>query len=248
MTPLVFRSGNFGSGRGVCKTSMKRIAFLLALQVFVLPLAAAEAPKECALCAGAVSDLQVAPAAPVPLLVMTSEDDFAKLGPALDAMPPAARAKMTFIFRYSVDDEKDPMSQVEKHTKAIVDWAGQHGPFEAVGVKVSTVDNVDPKVAGYGIKRLAVVAQGQNVASRIVVRTSPSALAWLDTAGALPYVDIFITDATDVKSTAAWVLEKDPAKKIWAIVTPQSPNVFFDLSRALADGATRAYANAPATA
>src|SRR5258706_13707423 len=55
MIPLVFRSGsgNFGSGRGVCKTSMKRIAFFLALQVLVLPLAAAEPPQECALCAGA---------------------------------------------------------------------------------------------------------------------------------------------------------------------------------------------------
>ena len=51
-----------------------------------------------------------------------------------------------------------------------------------------------------------------------------------------------------MKSTAAWVAEKDPAKKIWAIVPAQSPNVFFDLARALADGATRAYTSAPATA
>src|SRR5205809_575032 len=76
ITPFVFRSGNISSGAGVCKTSMKRIALLLALQVFVLTLTAAEAPKECALCVGAVSDLQVAPTTPVPMLVRLRQDDF----------------------------------------------------------------------------------------------------------------------------------------------------------------------------
>src|SRR3954453_6510736 len=123
ITPLVFRSGNFGSGRGVCKTSMKRIAFLLALQVFVLPLAAAEPPKECALCAGAVSDLQVTPATPVPLLVRLRQEALATAGTALDAMSPAARAKMTIFIGYAVDPAKDPMAEVETHTADIIDWA-----------------------------------------------------------------------------------------------------------------------------
>jgi len=247
---------------------MKRIAFLLALQVFVLPLAAAEPPKECALCAGAVSDLQVAPAAPVPLLVKLRQEDFAAAGTALDAMPPAVRAKMTVVIGYAVAADKDPMADVETHTQAIVDWARAHGPFEAIGI---AVDNVTPAVSGYAIKRLAVAAQGQNAASRIVFSVTwghlsgveaalasttspdlgsptPSSLAMLADTGAQSYVDVLLTDASNVKSTAAWVLEKDPAKKIWAIVNPQSPNLFFDVSRALADGATRGYVNAPATA
>jgi hypothetical protein len=66
--------------------------------------------------------------------------------------------------------------------------------------------------------------------------------------GAQSYVDILLTDAADVKSTVAWVAEKDPAKRIWAVVSAQSPNVFFDLARALADGATRAYTSTAATA
>src|SRR5438874_8085697 len=115
MRPLVFPSGNIGSGAGVCKTSMKRIALLLALQVFVLSLAAAEAPKECALCVGAVSDLQVAPTTPVPLLVRLRLDDFATAGAALDAMPPAVRAKISIIVSYAVDRDKDPMADVETH-------------------------------------------------------------------------------------------------------------------------------------
>ena len=229
---------------------MKRIARLLALHVAlqfsVLPLAAAEPPRDCALCAGAVSDLQVVPTAPVPLLVRIRQDDFATAGATLDAMPPAVRAKMTVVLGYAVDPGRDPMADVETHTQSIVDWARLHGPFEALGI---AVDNVEPAVAGYAIKRLAVTAQGQNAASRIVLPpTRPDALAKLYETGAQSYVDILLADAADVKSTAAWVAEKDPAKKIWAIVPAQSPNVFFDLARALADGATRAYTSAPATA
>jgi hypothetical protein len=224
---------------------MKRIALLLALQVFVLPLAAADAPKECALCAGAVSDLQVAPAAPVPLLVRLRQDDFAAAGTALDAMPPAVRAKISVIVSYAVDTGNDPMADVETHTQSIVEWARLHGPFEAIGVDVA---NVDAAVGGYAIKRLAVMAQGQNAASRIVLPPSTTdALNKLYETGAQSYVDILLADAANVRPTAAWGLEKDPAKKIWAIVNPQSPNVFFDLARALADGATRAYASTPAT-
>jgi hypothetical protein len=225
---------------------MKRIFLLLALQVLVLPLAAAETPKECTLCAGAVSDLQIPPTTPVPLLVRLKEDDFAAAGTALDAMAPAVRAKMAVIVDYAADREKDPTAEVETHTKAIIDWARQHGPFEAIGI---TADNVDPTVGGYAIKRLAVMAQGQNVASRIILPpVTAEALSKLYETGAQAYVDVLLVDAANVKTTAAWLAEKDPAKKIRAIVTPQSPNVFYDLARALADGATRAYLNGPVTA
>jgi len=225
---------------------MKRIALFLALQISVLSLAAAEPPKECALCAGAVSDLQVAPASPVPLLVRLKQDDFTTAGAALDAMSPAVRAKITVVVSYAAESGKDPMAEVEAHTQAIVEWAKQHGPFEALGIEAG---NVDPTVGGYAIKRLAVTAQGQNAASRIVLPPSTAdALTKLYETGAQSYVDVLLTDAANVKSTAAWIAEKDPTKKIWAIVPPQSPNVFFDLARALADGATRAYTSAPATA
>ena len=176
---------------------MKRIAFLLALQVFVLPLAAAEAPKECALCVGAVSDLQVAPMTPVPLLVTLRQDDFATAGAALDAMPPAVRAKISIIVSYAVDRDKDPMADVETHTQSIVEWARLHGPFEGLGVDVA---NVDAAVGGYAIKRLAVMALGQNAASRIVLPPStPDALNKLYETGAQSYVDVLLTDAGNVK-------------------------------------------------
>lgn len=222
------------------------IALLVALQVSVLSLDAAEPPKECALCAGAVSDLGVVPAVPVPLLVRIRQDDFATAGTTFDAMPSAVRARVTVVVGYAVDPGKDPMADVETHTQAIVDWARLHGPFEAIGI---AVDNVEPAVGGYAIKRLAVAAQGQNVASRIVLPPStPDTLAKLYETGAQSYIDVLLTEAPDVKSTAAWIVEKDPAKKIWAIVPAQSPNVFFDLARSFSDGASRAYTSAPATA
>ena len=237
-------------------------ALILTLQVSVLSLSAAETPKECGLCAGAFSDLSIAPAAPVPLLVRLRQEDFTAAGTALDAMPLAVRARMTVIIGYAVAADKDPMADVETHTQAIVDWARLHGPFEGIGI---AVDNVEPPVAGYAIKRLAVAAQGQNAASRIVFAgvgnrgsgagetasapvLTPESLAMLTETGAQAYVDVLLVDVARVKSTAAWVLEKDPSKKIWAIVPAQSPNVFFDLGRALADGTTRAYTTAPATA
>ncbi len=229
---------------------MKRIAFLLApllsLQVSVLSLGAAEPAKVCTACAGAVSDLQVAPVTPVPLLVRLTQDNLATAGTALDAMPPAVRAKMTIIVSYGLDTASDPLAQVETHTQSIVEWARAHGPFEGFGI---AVDNADPTVAGFAIKRLAVAAQGQNAASRIVLpQSTPDMLNKLFETGAQSYVDILLADAASVKTTAAWALEKDPAKKIWAVVPPQSPNVFYDLAQSLASGATRAYLDAPVTA
>src|SRR5205807_6090866 len=64
--------------------------------------------------------------------------------------------------------------------------------------------------------------------------------------GALTYVDAILVADADVKKTASWIAEKEPSKKLYAIVDPQSPNSFFDLAQALANGATRAYLARPA--
>jgi len=217
---------------------MRRIAIvLISLQFLVLSSLAADAPKECTLCVGAVADLTAPPSAVVPLVLQIQESDLATV--AVDTLSPEQRKKLTLMVGYSVDRDKDALLDVETHTKTIVEWARLHGPFEALGVLASGVDSA---VAGYAVKRLAVTAQGLNVASRIVLpATSVEDLNKLYETGALNYVDALIVNATDVKNTAAWILEKEPSKKLYANVDPQSPNAFFDLARALADGATRAY-------
>jgi len=221
---------------------MKRMFLALTLSFFALSLVAADAPQECMLCVGAVTDLAAVPATPVPLLAQIRQDDFAAAGAALDAMSPAVRAKTAVVISYSASNLDD----IEAHTKAIIDWARQHGPFDALGVAVTGTDAAQTT---YAIKRLAVAAQGQNAAARIVLPSTPvETLNALAEAGALPYVDAMLVDAASVRTTAAWVVEKDPSKKLWAVVAPQSPNTFYDLGRALADGAVRAYLAQPADA
>jgi hypothetical protein len=229
---------------------MKRFAIVLtALQLFVLTAAAAEAPKECTLCVGAVSDLSLAPvsATPVPLLVRVRQQDLATAGGALDALSPQQRRKTAVIVSYALDPSLDPLTEVETHTATIVDWARTRGPFEAFGVDVG---GARPDVAAYAIKRLAVTAQGLNIADRILVSgvgQAPSPVRPEGQAGApvlhdaSAYIDEVLVDAKDVKPTLAWLAEHDPSKKIAAVVAAQSPNALFDLAQALADGATRAY-------
>lgn len=217
---------------------MKRIAIAaIALQILVLSVFAADAPKECTLCVGATASLQTPPPTVIPLILQIREGDLATT--PVDALSPEQRKKLTVVVGYTVDHDKDPLLDVETHTKNIVEWARLHGPFEAIGVAPGGVDS---SVAGYAIKRLAVTAQGLNAATRIVLAPmTPDELSRLHETGALAYVDALVVDAQAVPATAAWVAEKEPSKKLFALVDPQSPNAFFDLARALADGATRAY-------
>ena len=220
---------------------MKKVATLIAvLQVLVLSAFAADTPKECALCVGAVSTLQSAPSATIPVLVQISENDLAAASPALDALTPAQRAKTTVVVSYAVVTDKDPLLDVESHTKSIVEWARLHGPFEALGVDPTAPSS---EVSAYAIKRLAVTAQGQNVATRIALpaRSAGDLTALLD-AGAMSYADVLLVEAASVKQIADWTAEKDPAKKIYAIVTPAGANSLYDLAETFTRGATRAYA------
>jgi hypothetical protein len=211
---------------------MKKIALAaLTLQILVLSAFAAAEPKECSFCTGGVSDLKSAPPSPVPLLVQLTESDLATAGAALAAWTPEQRAKTVVLIRYAV--ENDALSSVEAKTKEIVEWGKAHGPFDAIGI---AADGTDASNEAYAIKRLAVTAQGLNVASKIVADAKSAGIE-----GALPYVDALLASAADVPKTLAWVVEKDPSKKIWAMVPPQSPNVFFDAAAAYAAGATRAY-------
>ena len=200
------------------------IAFVL-LQILVLSAQAAESPKECSFCAGGVADLKTPPSAVTPLLAEVPLDELA----SLEALTPEQRAKTVVLIRYALDKDKEPLASVEERTKQIVEWAKTRGPFDAIGVRV---DGVDDATAAYAIKRLAVMAQGLNIASKIAAAANPPL-------SALPYVDALVTE--DPAASVAWAAANDPSKKVWAIVAPQAPNVFFDVARAYAAGAVRAY-------
>jgi hypothetical protein len=207
---------------------MKKLAFaLFLLQIFVLPISAADAPKECTLCVGVVA----ADGAGVPTLSRVAESD-------LGSYAPTHASDITLVVSYTLDSDKDALLQVEEHTKSIIDWARSHGPFDALGVSLTTND---PAVAAYAVKRLAVTAQGLDVAKRIVVTGGAKEL--FDN-GAGGYFDAVVVDAPQVADTLLLLAEKDPSKKIFAVVPIESPNATFDLAKALSAGATRAYANA----
>src|SRR5512142_1937642 len=225
---------------------MKRFAMLLAAFLFAVSAIAADTPKQCTMFVGAVSDLTAAPSETIPLLVEISPNDFAAAAQKVDALSPEQRKQTTVVVRYAIDEGKDPMLDVESKTSSIVDWARLHGPFDALAV---VVENADPAVASYGVKRLAVMAQGLNAASRIAIGRMPlDDVKKLYEHGANAYFDAIIVDAANVTDTAAWLLANDPSKKIFAVVTAQSPNVLFDLAQALAQGATRAFCGGQAPA
>jgi len=219
----------------------KIVVVLLALQFSLLVSARAAQPpqKECTICVGAVSDFANIPPAPLPLLVRLRQDDLTAAGTAIDALSPEQRRRTTILISYTVAAEGDPLLGVEQQTRAIVEWARLHGPFEALGV---VAGNANPATAGYAIKRLSVTAQGQNAASRIVVPPmSTEELAKLYETGAQTYFDVILTEAANVAATSKWLAGNDPIKKVSAIVIARSANPLFDLMQALADGATRAY-------
>lgn len=216
---------------------MKRFAMAaIALQIFVLSAVAAETPKECNLCVGAVLHGETAPPSDIPILVT----DAATIVPSMTGTNPEAHRRWTMLVNISITpDGGDPIAQVESKTQTVVDWAAQRAPLAGFG---ATITGADPATLGYAIKRLAVRAQGSKIAPVIVLR--PSSLEQLSQiygTGAQAYFDAVVVDDAAVAETAKWLAERDPAKKIYAIVKPQSPNVAFDLAKALSAGATTAF-------
>lgn len=216
---------------------MKRSVVLLALLQFtVLTAFAAEGPR-----VGAVTDLSTVPAATVPLLVELDASQFATAAAAIDALPRPQRAELAVIIRYDIESGKDPLLEVESRTKSIVEWARLHGPFDSLGVSIA---NAEPAVAAYAVKRLAVTAQGLNVAKNILLPRGVDLAALFDN-GAQPYFDALLVDAPKVTDTLVWLAERDPSKKLYAVAAIESPNALYDLARAIGAGATRAYAATP---
>jgi len=192
--------------------------FLLAL--LQVPAQAAE----CTLCVGVVGNDGTA----VPAFTRLDEQSY-------PVFTPVQPANVSVLIDYEAAD----ISAVEEKTKLILDWARSRGPFDSIGVSVR---NADATLAAYAIKRLAVSAQGEGIAKRILVANDAALPALVD-AGANAYFDAVVTDAQDVEKTAAFFAERDPSKKIFAIVPIASPNPLFDLASTFAKGAVRAYAS-----
>ena len=199
------------------------IGFLFAL-LLQFPAQAAE----CTLCVGVTAN-----EAGVPSFARLDEQSY-------PTFIPADPAHTSVLIEYEAGD----LAEVESKTKLILDWARARGPFDSLGV---TVRNADATLAAYAVKRLAVSAQGQGVTRRIIVPHDATFPALFD-AGANAYFDAVVADAANVEQTLVFLAERDPAKKIFAIVPIASPNPLYDLARAFAAGAVRAYASGTVSA
>jgi hypothetical protein len=223
-------SGRFG------RRIMKKLAVILLLQSLFLTVSAhaADAPKKCTLCVGAAILADQIPVGDAPLFVR----DLRLVGTALHEIHPHDRARMIALYPITVDASGDPLAQIEAQTSTIVAWAKNMGPFAAFG---TTVDTADANLAAYAIKRLTISAQGLGIAKQIVLGPTPlDRLEKLYDAGAGPYFDAVVVNAEDVPATSKWLLDKDPAKLIYAIAPSKSPNPFFDVAKALSEGANLA--------
>jgi hypothetical protein len=206
---------------------MRKLALALAVLLQFLALSAFADPtpaKECTFCVGLATSESPA----VPTLARVSIADLATFAPT-------EPRNVSVVVEYNAAD----LAEVEQQTKTIIEWARAHGPFDSLGV---SLPNADATLTAYAIKRLAVSAQGQAVTSRIVMPWTEK-LAELFDNGASAYFDALIVDAPKVAETTAWLAERDPSKKIFAVVPITSPNALFDLGQAFAAGATRAYAS-----
>ena len=207
---------------------MRKLALALAVLLQILALSAFAADA-CTLCVGLATN----ESAPVLTLARVGIAD-------LPGFVPAEPRNVSLVIEYSAAD----LAAVEQQTATIIEWARAHGPFDSIGV---SLPDANAELTAYAIKRLSVSAQGQGVASRIVWPKQGNA-GDLFANGAGAYFDAMIVDAEEIASTAAWLADRDPSKKIFAIVPLTSPNALFDLGQALGAGATRAYGSGAANA
>jgi hypothetical protein len=215
----------------------KVLQAIVALQVLVTPFLFAEAPPKCRLCAGVVSDLQHAPASPVPLYLEGGESEFPQMSLFLASLTPETRSLATVVVDLSFPAGAS-VDEVERRVDALTPASGGVTGLEGFGVSLS---QSDPALAGYALKRLAVKTQGLNIARRIALRTSPGDLAGLYETGAQAYFDEVVVDASEVEAAAQWLAEHDPSKRIVALAPSMHPNALFDAAEALAAGATSAF-------
>ena len=215
---------------------MKRVAFVLALQLIAAAAIAAPDAATCNICVGIARNQVTSTATPVPQLIRARAIDLGAV--SLDGVPAEQRRQTVVQIEFSVGND-DPLADADAKARSVVDWAQAHGPFDALALDIR---HDDPAIAAYAIKRVAVVAQGLNVASRFALApTTLDRLTQLYEHGAQAYFDALLVPGAEGQAAAAWLAEHDPAKKIFAVVAPVSANPMYDAARALADGATLAF-------
>lgn len=225
---------------------MKSLAgWIVALQLVIAFTGLAQEPaRTCSLCGGVVADLTSAPPTVVPLLITPRYGELPAVASWLTGISPAQKQQTTVVVTAELDALDEQIPKIEDRVQGIAAWAKANGPFASIGIRVV---GAEAEIEGYAIKRLAVTAQGLGLAGNIVAGPMPiTRLEELYATGAEAYFDELMTDG-DAGEVVAWVIERDPSKRVVARVRPVSPNPAHDLGRALSAGAIRAWIDAPNT-
>gem|GEM_PF-468937 len=216
---------------------------LLALSlVLALPLRAEE-PRVCSLCAGITSDRTTTPKATVPLLIRSSLADLETLLPYLSQLSSLQKAKA--MLAISIPQKLQTVDEAETLISTLVERLGTNGGFDSVSL---SFEDTTPEVAAYAMKRMSVSLQGRDLAQKIGFEASSlDQLQKLYETGSQAYFDVLLVPSERLDETVRWINEKDPAKRVYAVVNPTSTNQLYDAAQALSRGAIRAYLDAANT-
>ncbi|MBI2213887.1 MAG: hypothetical protein HYU52_09580 [Acidobacteria bacterium] len=182
--------------------------------------------RRCRPCGGLVAATSL-PDVAVPLLVHGSATDIAALDASIIALSPEQAALATLIV--DVDEVPTTIESAETIvTRLLSTKLGGGQTFESAGISTRGRSG---EIAAYLVRRMAVLMQGRNVTSTIVVAVlTADELASLASAGAASYFDSVLVDESARASVAAWLETNDPSKRMIVVASPRAANPLHDIA------------------
>ena len=216
---------------------MKRFSAVAVLLVGFAASAWGEAePKTCGPCGGLVLGASV-PAVAVPLLIRASASDPAALDAALATLSPEQEAMSTVVV-----DITEPPATIEEAESLIGKLSAQlanHGRLHAAGIATRGASS---EIAAYMVRRMAVLIQGRQITSRIVLPAStPDELALLSSAGASSYYDLVLVDEGARVAVTQWLEANDPSKRVLVVASLHEANPLHDIAARFGSGVVRVF-------
>lgn len=205
---------------------MKRMSAAAVLLMCIAASAWAEPEaKTCRPCGGLVLG-DAAPSVAVPLLIRANATDFAALDASLSALSTEQEAMSTVVV--DIDEAPVTIEQAEALVGTLSAMLAAHDSFYAAGIATRGTSS---EIAAYMVRRMAVLIQGREIASLIVLPVpSPDELELLAAAGASPYYDLVLVDDAARGAVTAWLETNDPSKRVLLVATPRAVNPLHDIA------------------
>lgn len=213
---------------------MKRFIGMLFVLLFALPLAAAETPESCQLCAGVV--LSAPPLlADAPALLFVDASALDQAAVAVDQLSTAQKTKTIVVVRAALGADTS-IATLEESLTRIIEWGSARGPFASIGL---AADELPVDLHAYALKRFAVIAEGHRVSDTVIFPARDVAqLEALYKTGAQAYFDQVLSPSAEVSQ---WIVQNDPVKRIAVVTEAKHANALYDAARELSTGATFAF-------